>query len=177
MLERISSTTNLLIDFGGGIRSDDDIRIAFSSGARQVTGGSIALSAPETFFSWLAEYGEQKIILGADCINRKVTINGWTEQSERDVIDFITDYSLKGVKYTICTDVDKDGMLTGPSIKLYSKILESAKICLIASGGISSLYDIEKIKDTGCEGVIVGKAIYEGKIKLKKLRDLCSKEE
>ncbi len=162
-----------MIDFGGGIRSDDDIRIAFSSGAKQVTAGSIAVTAPDLFLEWLSRYGNEKIILGADCKNRKVTIGGWTEDTDEDVIDFISRYHAKGVKYTICTDVEKDGMLTGPSTGLYKEILGAVKINLIASGGITSLKDLEDIRDAGCEGAIIGKAIYEGKIKLKELRDLC----
>ena len=173
ILEKISLKTGLSIDFGGGIRSDEDIRIAFNAGAKQVTGGSIAITGQDLFLEWLRSYGNEKIILGADCRNRKVTISGWTETSDEDVTDFISRYYAEGVKYTICTDADRDGMMTGPSTDLYKEILGAVKISLIASGGIASLKDMEEIKAAGCEGAIIGKAVYEGKIKLKELRDLC----
>ena len=173
ILEQISLKTGLSIDFGGGIRSDDDIRIAFASGAKQVTAGSIAVKAPDLFLEWLTRYGNEKIILGADCKNRKVTTGGWTEDTDEDVTDFISRYHAQGVKYTICTDVERDGMLTGPSTGLYKEILGAVKIKLIASGGIATLNDLDAVRVTGCEGVIIGKAIYEGKIKLKQLRDIC----
>lgn len=173
ILEKISTKTNLIIDFGGGIRSDDDIRAAFNSGAAQVTAGSVAVINPEMFIKWLSLYGNEKIILGADCRNRKISISGWTESVEEDVKDFISRYNDLGVKYTICTEVEKDGMLKGPSTGLYKEILNEVRINLIASGGISSLKDIEDIREAGCEGVITGKAVYEGKIKLKELIDIC----
>jgi len=173
ILERIAVKTRLSIDFGGGIRSDEDLGIAFRSGASQVTGGSVAVISPSTFILWLERYSADRIILGADSRNRQVSINGWAEQSGEDIISFISGYASKGVKYSICTDVEKDGMLAGPSVELYREILGSVKINLIASGGISSTEDIEILKVSGCEGAILGKAIYEGKIKLKDLRDLC----
>ncbi len=172
-LDRIASKTSLIIDFGGGIRSENDLRIALSSGAKQVTVGSIAISDPGLFLDWLNMFTSESIILGADCINRKIATGGWSEKSEEDVLDFISDYFNKGVKYSICTDVGKDGMLMGPATGLYREIIKAVKINLIASGGISSLKDIKGIRKAGCEGVIIGKAIYEGKIKLKELRDLC----
>jgi phosphoribosylformimino-5-aminoimidazole carboxamide ribotide isomerase len=173
ILEKISSKTGLIIDFGGGIRSDDDIRAAFNSGAKQVTAGSIAVTAPEMFMKWLSVFGNDRIILGADCKERKVAISGWSESGEEDIKDFISRYSGLGVKYTVCTDVERDGMLKGPSTDLYREILEEVKINLIASGGISSLKDLEDIKEAGCEGAIIGKAVYEGKIKLKELSAIC----
>lgn len=173
VLEKISSKTGLIIDFGGGLRSDEDLKIAFSSGASQVTGGSIAVSSPSIFLDWIKKYGNEKIILGADSKNRKIATEGWTEKSEENIIPFISGYSSKGLLYTICTDIDKDGMLKGPATELYREILCNTKINLIASGGISSIRDIEDVKEAGCEGVIIGKAIYEGKIKLKELRDIC----
>ncbi len=173
ILEKISAKTSLIIDFGGGIRSDNDIRAAFNSGAVQVTAGSVAVTAPEMFIKWLSVYGNEKIILGADCRDRKISISGWTESVEEDVKEFISRYNDLGVKYTICTEVEKDGMLKGPSTELYKEILGEVRINLIASGGISSLKDIEDIRKAGCEGVITGKAVYEGKIKLKELRDIC----
>ena len=173
ILEKIASQTSLEIDFGGGIRSYNDLRIAFGSGARQVTAGSIAHSSPALVLEWLSKYGNEKIILGADSKDSKITINGWQQESESDVISYISDYSSKGIKYVICTDVEKDGLLEGPATDLYRKIISAVKVNLIASGGISSLDDIIDIKEAGCEGAIIGKAIYEGKIKLKELRDLC----
>ncbi len=173
VLDRIASKTSLTIDFGGGIRSELDLKIAFSSGARQVTAGSIAVSSPLVFLEWLDRFTSEKIILGADCINRKITTAGWTERSEEDVLGFISLYFSKGVKYSVCTDVDKDGMMMGPATELYKEILNAVKINLIASGGISSIKDIEDIKSAGCEGAIIGKAIYEGKLKLKELREIC----
>ncbi len=173
VLDRIASKTSLTIDFGGGIRSENDLNIAFSSGARQVTAGSIAVLSPSLFLEWLGRYTSDRIILGADCITRKIVINGWTEKSELDVLDYMADFASKGVKYSVCTDVDKDGMLMGPSAELYKEILKAVRINLIASGGISSIKDIEDVKAAGCEGAIIGKAIYEGKIKLKELRKIC----
>jgi phosphoribosylformimino-5-aminoimidazole carboxamide ribotide isomerase len=173
ILEKIASQTSLEIDFGGGIRSYNDLRIAFGSGARQVTAGSIAHSSPALVLEWLSKFGNEKIILGADSKDSKITINGWQKESESDVISYISDYCSKGIKYAICTDVEKDGLLEGPATDLYREIISAVKVDLIASGGISSLDDIIEIKEAGCEGAIIGKAIYEGKIKLKELRDLC----
>jgi phosphoribosylformimino-5-aminoimidazole carboxamide ribotide isomerase len=173
VLERISSKTSLIIDFGGGIRSDEDLKIVFGSGANQVTGGSIAVTSPATFIDWLDRYGKEKIILGADSKNHKITFSGWNENSETDVMEFIAEYCSKGVLYSVCTDVEKDGLMAGPATDLYREILSSVKLNLIASGGISSIKDIEDVREAGCEGVIIGKAIYEGRIKLEKLRDLC----
>ena len=173
VLEEISSGTNLNIDFGGGLRSDEDLRIAFNSGAGQITAGSIAVTRPSLFLDWLSRYGNEKIILGADFINRRVVSGAWTEISEKDIVSFITGYCSAGVKYSICTDVERDGMMAGPAVEMYRDILGSARINLIASGGISSLKDIEDVKAAGCEGVIIGKAVYEGKIKLKKLTAVC----
>jgi phosphoribosylformimino-5-aminoimidazole carboxamide ribotide isomerase len=173
VLEQITSKTDLSVDFGGGLRTDEDIRIAFNSGAKQITGGSIAISSPQQFLEWLAEFGNDKIILGADCADRKIATDGWTEKSEVDVINFISDYCNKGVKYSICTDVSKDGMLMGPSTDLYKEILSSIKVNLIASGGITTMKDVEDLHEAGCEGAIIGKAVYEGKITLKELSKLC----
>jgi phosphoribosylformimino-5-aminoimidazole carboxamide ribotide isomerase len=133
----------------------------------------VAVNAPEIFLEWLNRFGSEKIILGADFNKRKIVTGGWTEKSEEDILSFITGFAEKGIKYTICTDVAKDGMLLGPSTELYKEILGSVNINLIASGGISSLSDIEDVRRAGCEGAIIGKAIYEGRIKLKDLRDLC----
>ncbi len=172
-LKTIASKTKLKIDFGGGIKSNNDIRIAFDCGACQISGGSIAVNNPELFLEWLTIYGNEKIILGADCINRKISINGWLKNIEIDVIDFIKDYEQKGITHVICTDIAKDGMLEGSSNELYSGILSGTNINLIASGGVSSINDLLQLRDIGCEGAIIGKAIYEGKVTLKELNQLC----
>ena len=179
VLEQIASKTNLKIDFGGGIRTNDDLHIAFNSGARQITGGSVAVKDRPTFESWIASYGSQKIILGADSNDEKVAINGWQEHSQEEVIPFIKEYQMKGIRYVICTDISKDGMLAGPSFELYKKIIKACSnasknqsVKLIASGGIASIEDLEHLKFIGCEGVIVGKALYEDKINLKDLEGL-----
>ncbi len=171
-LELIASNTNLKIDFGGGLKSDNDLKIAFESGANQVTGGSIAVQEPERFNSWVQSYGD-KIILGADCINRKIATNGWFQTSELDVLDLLLEFEQRGVKSVICTDISKDGMLSGPSIELYKDLISNTKAQLIASGGVSSIQDLIELKSIGCEGAIIGKAIYEGKVTLKELRELC----
>ena len=173
ILKTIASKTNLKIDFGGGLRSNNDVRIAFDCGACQISGGSIAVNNPELFLEWLSTYGNEKIILGADCKNRKISINGWLESVEIDVIDFIINFEQKGITHVICTDIAKDGMLEGSSNELYSGILSGTNINLIASGGISSVNDLLQLRNMGCEGAIIGKAIYEGKITLKELKQLC----
>ena len=173
ILEQITSKTSLSVDFGGGIKSNNDIRIAFESGANQITGGSIAVKDPETFMDWISLYGNDKIILGADCLYRKIATLGWLEGSELDVIDFIQSYELKGIKQVICTDISKDGMLEGPSFQLYKEIIAQSNTQLIASGGVTSLDDLKQLKSMGCEGAILGKAIYEGFISLKQLQELC----
>lgn len=173
ILEEICTKTNLKIDFGGGLKSDEDLRIAFESGANQITGGSIAVKNPDTFKSWINKYGSTKIILGADCNNRKIATNGWLESSELDVIDFITQYEKEGVCYVICTDISKDGMLKGTSNDLYKEILEKTDTRLIASGGVSCFDDLLSLQEMGCDGAIIGKAFYEGKISLNELKDLC----
>jgi phosphoribosylformimino-5-aminoimidazole carboxamide ribotide isomerase len=173
VLEKIAEKTSLKIDFGGGLRSYEDLLTVFNAGARQVTAGSIALTDPQLFIQWLTKLGQEKLILGADCINRKVSTGGWLENSDKDIISFISEYRSKGVKYTICTDIKKDGMLKGPSTALYKEILNSVKINLIASGGISSIKDIEDLRVAGCEGAIIGKAVYEGKLTLKEIGLQC----
>jgi phosphoribosylformimino-5-aminoimidazole carboxamide ribotide isomerase len=173
VLETIARNTSLKIDFGGGIKSDEDVKIAFENGASQITGGSIAVQNPNTFLEWLEKYGSEKIILGADANNRKIATQGWLESSEKDVVEFIAEYEQKGISYVVCTDIAKDGMLQGTSNDLYQEILQKTNVKLIASGGVSSLDDLIKLKEIGCEGAIVGKAIYEGKITLKELRKLC----
>lgn len=172
-LEKIASKTNLKIDFGGGLKSDNDLRIAFASGANQITGGSIAAKDPETFKSWLDTYGNERIILGADCNDRKIATNGWLDSSDKEVLQFISDYQQEGIQQVICTDISKDGMLEGPSLELYKEIINKTNVNLIASGGVSSIKDLEQLSEIGCEGAIVGKAIYEGNIELNELQKLC----
>jgi len=170
VLEQIASKTSLKIDFGGGLKSNEDLHIAFNSGAKQITGGSIAVKDADTFEGWIEKYGSSKIILGADCNNENIAISGWQEESQLQVIPFIKGYQEKGVKYVICTDIAKDGMLEGPSFDLYKQILQEAKdVKLIASGGITTIEDINKLEDLGCEGAIIGKALYEGRISLREL--------
>jgi phosphoribosylformimino-5-aminoimidazole carboxamide ribotide isomerase len=173
VLEKIAGRTSLKIDFGGGVRTDEDLRIVFGAGAVQITAGSIALTDPQLFMKWLSEYGPEKIILGADYKDRKISAGGWLENSDMDLITFLSEYRNKGVRYTVCTDIDRDGMLKGPATDLYKEILGKVEINLIASGGISSLQDINDIREAGCEGVIVGKAFYEGKVTLKELGKQC----
>ena len=172
ILEQIATKTNLKIDFGGGLKSDADLQIAFESGANQITGGSIAVKNPNLFQEWIAKYGSEKIILGADANDEKIAISGWLEASEEDVIPFIQKYQTKGIQYVICTDIAKDGMLEGPSFDLYQKILEQVpNIKLIASGGIATFDELPKLAEMGCEGTIIGKAIYENRISLKQLEN------
>lgn len=171
VLENIAKETSLQIDFGGGLKTLQDIEIAFNSGAKQITIGSIAVQNPEFCFALIEKYGSEKIILGADCDDRKIKTSGWLEESNQDVIDFIIQYQEKGIKNVICTDISKDGMLEGPSTDLYKDILSQTSIQLVASGGISCMEDICKMKEIGCSGTIIGKAIYEGKIELKELRN------
>jgi len=169
-LERLATRTRLKIDFGGGLKSDDDVRIAFESGAAQITGGSIAVKNPTVFESWLRRYGTQKIILGADVRDEKVATNGWIETSDKDLFEFVSGYMQKGVQRVICTDISKDGMLAGPSFSLYQKMIEQLPgIDLVASGGISTLEELPKLKTLGSAGVIIGKALYENRISLKSL--------
>jgi len=165
-LEQIALKTSLKIDFGGGIKSQKDVDIAFECGANQITGGSIAIQNPKLFTSWIDKYGTEKIILGADCKNRRISTLGWLELSEIDVLDFILDYQQKDISYVICTDISKDGMLEGTSEDLYEEILEKTEIKLIASGGVSNMNDLYKLKEMGCDAVILGKAIYEGKLNI-----------
>lgn len=172
VLEEIATKTNLKIDFGGGLKTDEDLRIAFESGAGQITGGSIAVKQPQIFKEWLVKFGPSKIILGADANNEKIAISGWQEESDEELIPFVKSYMKDGVSYVICTDIAKDGMLQGPSFDLYQKMLkELLNVKLIASGGISKFEELPKLAALGCEGTIIGKAIYEHKISLKQLEE------
>ena len=169
VLETIATKTNLKIDFGGGLKSDDDLRIAFESGAKQITGGSIAVKDPDTFTSWIEHYGAEKIILGADVKGEYIATDGWLETSDQSLFDFLAHYQTKGIQHSICTDISKDGMLQGPSFDLYQKILSETEVKLIASGGTSQFDELLRLADMGCEGTIIGKAIYENRISLKQL--------
>ena len=180
VLEQIASKTSLKIDFGGGLKTNEDLRIAFESGANQITGGSIAVKDKETFTSWIKTYSADKIILGADAMDEKVAVSGWQEESKEELLPFIQSYQEKGIQYVICTDISKDGMLEGPSFDLYKRIIDGAyvsssavekSIKLIASGGISTFDELPKLAEIGCEGTIVGKAIYENRISLKQLEN------
>ena len=170
ILEKIASKTSLIIDFGGGLKSDSDLEIAFECGANMITGGSIAIKNPEIFENWIQKFGTSQIILGADCKNKKIAISGWRESTEEEIIPFIHAWRGKGIRKVICTDIAKDGMLEGTSIELYKEILQNEPdIHLIASGGVSSIKDVEDLAEAKIPGVIIGKAIYEGRIQLKEL--------
>jgi phosphoribosylformimino-5-aminoimidazole carboxamide ribotide isomerase len=172
VLENIASKTHLHIDFGGGLKSDEDLRIAFECGAKQITGGTIAVKNKPVFLNWIKTYGTEKIILGADVKNEKIAVSGWTETSDIWLKDFLQDFINEGIIYCICTDISKDGLLRGASNDLYQSILNDFKnLKLVASGGVSSMDDLYQLRDIGCFGAIVGKAIYENRIGLKELEN------
>lgn len=173
VLEQIATNTSLKIDFGGGLKTNEDLHIAFESGAKQITGGSIAVKDRATFTSWIRKYGSDKIILGADAMDEKVAVSGWQEESNEELIPFIQAYQNQNITYVICTDISKDGMLEGPAFDLYKKVIEQTddSLRLIASGGISTFSELPKLAELGCEGTIIGKAIYENKISLKQLEN------
>jgi phosphoribosylformimino-5-aminoimidazole carboxamide ribotide isomerase len=174
VLESIVSKTSLQVDFGGGLRTTEDVQTVFNSGAKQITAGSIAVNDRETVLQWVSEFDSEQIILGADAKNGRIATHGWLDDSGLEVIDFISDYQKEGIEYVVCTDIAKDGMLQGPSIELYKQILAANKgLKLIASGGVSSIHDLKELKTIGCEAAIVGKAIYEAKFSLKELLELC----
>ena len=173
VLELITGSTDLTVDFGGGLKSDEDLRIAFECGASMVTGGSIAVKDPVIFTSWITKYGGEKIILGADVKDEKIAVGGWLETTELDLLPFIDNYRKLGINKVICTDISKDGMLQGTAIELYKKMLASQPdLYLIASGGVSEMKDVEMLHEASIPAVIIGKAIYEGRIKLKELTRL-----
>lgn len=172
-LGQICQQTNLIVDFGGGLKSEADVQIAFEQGAKQLTIGSLAAWEPKRFLAWLSTYGPEKIILGADCRNRLIATAGWKEQTDLDVIDYIKNYMQHGLQWVTCTDIARDGMLNGPAVELYQAIVKETNAQLIASGGVSSLADLEQLRDLGCAAAIVGKAIYENRIDLQKLAALC----
>ena len=170
ILKRITSETNLIVDFGGGIKTDNDIELAFENGASMVTIGSIAVTQPELFVSWIDKYGPERIILGADVRNGKISINGWKEDSTEELLPFLKYYIDKGINKVLCTDITKDGMLQGTAIELYKSVMrEYPSLQLIASGGVSCLSDIIELEKNGIPAVVFGKAIYEGKINLNEL--------
>ncbi len=173
VLESIATNTNLQIDFGGGIKCLDDAQLAFECGAAQITGGSIAVQQPDMLLELLLCCGTEKILLGADCKERFIATEGWIKKSAIDVIDFILDHEAKGITQVICTDIACDGALQGPSVNLYTEILNKSSVQLIASGGISSIEDLNNLAAIGCTGAIIGKAIYEGFISLSELQRLC----
>lgn len=176
ILEEICTKTTLKIDFGGGLKTNKDVEIAFECGANQITGGSIAVKNPSLFEEWILRYSTEKIILGADVSNGKIAVSGWQEESSEELTPFIQHYQTKGIQSVICTDIAKDGMLEGPSFELYKTILNKIEnIKLIASGGISSFDELPKLADIGCHGVIIGKAIYENRISLKQLENFITK--
>lgn len=171
-LERIVSRTGLIVDFGGGIKSDQDLKVVFDSGAEMAVVGSIAVSDPDLFESWLFAYGPKKIILGADARNGKIAVSGWTDTTAIDLFDFLKKYKNIGVKQVLCTDISKDGMLEGSSVDLYKEMVgKFSGMQIIASGGISSVKEIHTLNECGVAGAIIGKALYEGKIKLEELRE------
>lgn len=172
ILRKIASATSLKIDFGGGIRTTDDLRLLFESGANQITAGSISVTNEALFMNWIEIFGPEKIILGADSRNRLISSGAWMEDSDIEVIEFLTGYAARGVKYALCTDIEKDGMLNGPSVSLYREILEIPGINLIASGGISTIEDVKILSEMGCEGAVIGKALYEGLMDLNELSKL-----
>lgn len=170
VLDKIASRTSMIIDFGGGIKSDQDIVIAFDNGAQMVTIGSVAVKEPALMKRWIEMFGSEKLILGADVKDEKISINGWKENSEIELMPFLDDYSRKGIRKVLCTDISKDGMLNGPAVDLYKKIIERfPDMHLIASGGVSCIEDIERLEEANIPAVVFGKAIYEGKISLKEL--------
>jgi len=172
VLSRVTTETQLTVDFGGGIKTDEDIEQAFQSGAQMVTIGSIAVTEPERFMGWLKKYGAERLILGADVRNGKISINGWKEDSEEDLLPFLQKYIEAGVKNVLCTEISKDGTLQGPAITLYQQVMTAyPQLHLIASGGVSCIDDIKALDKAGIPAVVFGKAIYEGKINLKELWD------
>lgn len=169
-LERVANRTALVIDFGGGLKQDGDLEIAFDSGAQMVTGGSIAVKQPEQFAAWIQRFGSERILLGADAKEQKIAVSGWQEHTDLELIPFIEGYRHKGITKAICTDIGRDGMLQGPAVELYQEIRQAIPdLYLIASGGVGNVADIERLAEAGIPAVIFGKALYEGRIQLKDL--------
>lgn len=172
VLHEITTLTKLAVDFGGGIKTDEDLQVAFDNGAQMVTVGSIAVTHPDLFLRWVSQYGSDRFILGADVRNGKISINGWKDDSEEDLLPFLEKYIRAGVRNVLCTEISKDGTLSGPAIELYTRVMQAyPKLHLIASGGVSSIEDIKSLDAAGIPAVVFGKAIYEGKINLQELWD------
>lgn len=172
VLERIATHTNLIIDFGGGLKRDEDVKTAFDCGASMITGGSIAVKNPEIFYNWIQTYGSDKIILGADVHGQNIAVSGWLESTEISLWDFLKDYTQKGIRKVICTDISKDGMLQGPNVDLYTSISsQHPEVYCIASGGVACMDDIITLNNAGIDAVITGKALYEGKISLSDIQN------
>ena len=170
VLRRITRETQLIVDFGGGVKTDEDIRKAFDAGASMVTAGSIAVTEPETFLRWMETYGAERMILGADVRDGYISINGWQEESRQRLADFLARYMKAGTRHVLCTEISRDGMLQGPAIALYREVMEAHPEChLIASGGVSDIQDIRDLQEAGIPAVVFGKAIYEGRIDMKSL--------
>lgn len=169
-LEEVVTKSGLVVDFGGGVKTDDDLRLAFNAGASLVTAGSIAVTEPERYLEWLSTYGPERLILGADARDGRISINGWLEDSTVTLTDFLARYMQAGTRNVLCTDISRDGMLQGPAIELYKDIMQVYPDChLIASGGVSGIADIDRLEEAGIPAVVFGKAIYEGRIDLKEL--------
>lgn len=176
VLEQIATHTRLKIDFGGGVKSDEDIKTVFECGANQVTAGSIAVKSPETVYNWISQYGADKLILGADAKDKKIAINGWKEETSVALDTFLADYLDKGLSHVICTDIAKDGMMGGAAIELYQELIALfPTIKLIASGGVHDMNEVYRLEESGLYGVIIGKAIYEGAISLKEIEQFITK--
>jgi len=172
VLDQIATKTNLKIDFGGGIKTNDDLKLVFNCGAIQATVGSVAITNKDLFFSWLQQYGSEKLILGADVKDRKIAVSGWLDVTEVKLNNFLEEYKTKGVSYVLCTDISKDGMLQGTAMDLYKELNEVfPTLKVIASGGITNISEVEELNNMGVYGVIIGKAIYEGRIQLKDLKN------
>lgn len=173
ILEKIATATSLVVDFGGGVKTDEDLRIAFECGAQMVTGGSVAVKDPELFCHWIEMYGAERIILGADVKERRIAVGGWKEESDMDLFSFLDNYRQRGISKVICTDISCDGMLQGPALGLYKEMLErDSNLYLIASGGVGCVDDIYRLEENGVPAVIFGKALYEGRITLDDLQSL-----
>ena len=171
VLNAIAGHTSLTIDFGGGIKTDEDLVIAFENGAHMVTLGSVAVKKPELFKKWLHQYGAEKIILGADVKDNRISVSGWLEEGPQELMPFLTDYTQEGVSKVLCTDISRDGMLQGPSIELYKQVMQRfPTMHLIASGGVSGVDDIIRLDEAGIPAVVFGKALYEGRITMKDLK-------
>ncbi len=174
ILENIANNTNLQVDFGGGLKTSEDLRQAFESGARQVVIGSVSVQNPERVENWGKEFGFERIILAADVHGKKVATHGWMETSDLELATYISNFSSLGFRYFLCTDIARDGMLNGPAFELYEEIIrQSPKIKLLASGGIRNIGDLTKLREMGLDGAILGKAIYEGKISMNELAQIC----